>query len=83
MRGTIPTGISIVVLAVLLQASCGGTGNDGGQNADQNPGSLGAVEALNEIATPPAPTGMIHDARDAAAAANAHVEAVDSILGSQ
>ena len=83
MKGTIPTSIAVTVLAMLLQASCGGTGNTGGQNADQGSGALGAVEALNEIATPPVPTGIIHDARDAAAAANAHVEAVDSILGSR
>lgn len=82
MRRTISISIVAATLGMLLHASCGGTGN-AEQNTDQGSGVLGAVEAINEIAPPPVPTAIIHDARDAAAAANAHVEAVDSILGSQ
>jgi hypothetical protein len=69
--------------AMLLNAACGGAESTENQSDDQASGALGAVEAINGIATPPVPTAIIHDARDAAAAANAHVEAVDSILGSQ
>lgn len=83
MKGTIPGKLLTALLALLLQASCGGNDSANGQNADQGSGMIEAVEAINEIATPPVPTGVINDARDAAAAANAHVETVDSILGSQ
>lgn len=75
--------IVAATLAMLLHASCGGSDSAENQSDDQASGALGAVEAINEIATPPVPTAIIHDARDAAAEANAHVETVDSILGSQ
>ncbi|MFO7626172.1 MAG: hypothetical protein R6V62_02795 [Candidatus Fermentibacteraceae bacterium] len=83
MKRAIPANLVVAVLATLLQATCGGTGKPDGQKADQGSGVLGAVGAVNDIATPPVPTEVIHDARDAAAAANAHIETVDSILGSQ
>lgn len=83
MRGTIPAIVFAASLSMLLNASCGGADTSENQIQDQGSGVIGVVEAINEIATPPVPTGVIHDARDAADAANAHAEAVDSILGSQ
>lgn len=83
MRKAISGNPLPAMLVFTISMSCGGTDNADGQNADQGSGMIEAVEAINDIATPPVPTELIQDARDAAAAANAHVEAVDSILGSQ
>jgi len=80
VKREIKAGLVVAVLVMLLQTSCGEPDNPEGRTAGQGTGLIGAVEAINDIATPPVPTGVIHDARDAAASANAHVEAVDSIL---
>lgn len=83
MRKAIPTILLPAILLFTLSFSCGGNDRAVEDTTDQDSGAIGAVEAINGIATPPVPTGLINNARDAAAAANAHVEAVDSILGSQ
>lgn len=74
------------VLAVVLLCACGDSGD--GDSTAATPAStvvevIEAQEAINGIATPPVPTGVIDDARSAAAGAGARVHAVDSILGSQ
>lgn len=81
--GTLGTVLS-VFLAFLLQTSCGHPNNpDEGSAVRTGGGVVEAVEAINGIAAPPVPTETIQGARDAAAAANAHIETVDSILGSR
>lgn len=81
--GTLGIVVS-AVLAILLQTSCGRSDNpDEGSTVQTGGGVVEAVEAINGIAAPPVPTETIQDARDAAAAANAHIETVDSILGSR
>jgi len=80
VKAGIKAGLAVAALVLLMQASCGEPDNPEGRAAGQGTGLIGAVDAINDIATPPVPNGVIHDARDAAASANAHVEAVDSIL---
>lgn len=75
--------VAAAMSAILLPGSCGRADDPGAENASREPGVIEAVEALNGIAAPPVPTETIHDARDAAAAANAHIGTVDSILGSR
>lgn len=73
----------LLIMASALVFSCGGpSGEDEGTAPENGMGQvLEAGEALNSIAAPPVPTGVIRDAREAVDATNERIGAADSLVG--
>lgn len=79
---------AIVASSCLFCACGGGPAEEAGVQTGTTPGAeaVQAMEAQDVLTSTPAPvpfTGAVDEAREAAAAANAHIQSIDSIVSGQ
>lgn len=79
---------AIVAATCLLGACGGGPAEEAAVQTGTTPGAEAAqaIEAQDVLTSTPAPapfTGAVGEAREAASAANAHVQSIDSIMSGQ